>query len=561
MKLGDFGISKRVSNPSTALRTEVGTRAFLAPETTPDNYEETFQYTNAVDMWSLGCVIYNVLAHSLPYPNSRAKSFPFPTQPLKDRVNDQGVNLLKCLLRVDPSTRWTAQKAVTHPWLHASGEGSSAAAEDATKNASPIAQRERSSEGQDKSHRSSDQVEMPTSISSVEKTRPRSADRTEISFNQLTTQSSRHPGNNGRSNSSSTNVGGRRTSSNMLSPPSKNGISDSFENLRTEALTPRRARYHLPKDSSRGLHEGTTINEPTSSPITPTIRSRPSNIGLGTSSSSSDDEDEGAPRKEPLVKVHHNALPIRRPQRLEKQAAEDTELVDTLRYIYEQKRPPDQSKIARALELIIKGVDLETRSDGRTALHWALRYERKEGDLFSQILHELLERGADVDARDEFGRTALHLALGLGRVDSKNVIELVRQLLENGANVNARNHFSDTPLHYAARYSYGECIYVLLVAGARVNDLDADGSTALHWVVYNGHHGETVAEQLILAGIDMNVIDRYGMTALHKARSRKKHGVIKVLEAAQKTSSVPQEGIDARSRRPIGKHVFARENQ
>ncbi len=142
MKLGDFGISKRVSNQSTALRTEVGTRAFSAPETTPDDYEETFQYTNAVDMWSLGCVIYNVLAHSLPYKNSHAKSLPFPTQPLKDKVNDQGINLLECLLRVDPSTRWTAQKAVKHEWLDASSEASFAAAEDATGNANSVAQSE-----------------------------------------------------------------------------------------------------------------------------------------------------------------------------------------------------------------------------------------------------------------------------------------------------------------------------------------------------------------------------------------------------------------------------------
>ena len=535
MKLGDFGISKRVSNPSTALRTEVGTRAFSAPETTPDDYEETFQYTNAVDMWSLGCVIYNVLAHSLPYPNSRAKSFPFPTQPLKDRVNDQGVNLLECLLRVDPSTRWTAQKAVTHPWLHASDEGSSAGAEDATKNASPIAQRERSSEGQDKSHRSSDQVDMPTSISSVEKTRPRSADRTERSFSQSTTQSSRHPANNGQSNSSSTDVSGRRTSSNMLSPPSKNGISDSFENLGTETLTPRRARYHLPKDSSRGLHEGTTIKKPSSSPTTPTIRSRPSNIELETSSSNSDDEDGGATRKEPLVKVHQNVLPMRRPQRLEKQAAENTELVDTLRYLFEQKDPPDQNRIARALELISNGANLETRLYGQTALHWAVICYLKQGGAVRQILHELLERGADVDARDEKGYTTLHIALFYNLGHKNEDKEIVRQLLKYKPDVNAKISSSCTPLHYAAFLSCGESIDMLLAAGARVNELDDRGHTALHWAVYNESHGEIVAEQLILAGIDMDVLDRCSISALDSARELNKPGVIKVLEKAQKT--------------------------
>ena len=126
-------------NQSTALRSEVGTRPFLAPEATPDDYEETFQYTNAVDLWSLGCVIYNVLAHSLPYRNNRAKRSPFPIQPLKDRVSNQGMNFLECLLTVDPSLRWTAQKAAKHPWLEASGGASSAGVKDATEDANFIA--------------------------------------------------------------------------------------------------------------------------------------------------------------------------------------------------------------------------------------------------------------------------------------------------------------------------------------------------------------------------------------------------------------------------------------
>ena len=541
MKLGDFGISKRVSNASTALRTEVGTRAFSAPETIPDDYEETFHYTNAVDMWSLGCVIYNVLAHILPYPNSRAKSFPFPTQPLKDRVNDQGINLLECLLRVDGSTRWTAQKAVTHPWLHASGEGSSAA-EGATKNASPVAQRERSNESQGKIHRPGDPVDMPTFNSSVEKTRPKSADRKETPFNQSTTQSSRHRGNNDQSNSSSINGGRRRTSSNTLIPPSKYGIIDSTEDLGTETLTPRRAKYHMPKDASHGLHEGDTIKKPTSSPITPTIGSRPSKTGLGTASSSSDDEDEGVTQKEPLVKVHHNALPMRPLQNLEKQGAGKTELVDTLRYLYRQSGPPDQNRIARALELISDGVDLETRNDGETALHLAMRCYLKNGAAVSQILHELLERGADVDARDQSGNTALHIAI-LYKLTYNNEdgIETVRQILKYKPDVNAKGFASCTPLHLAACSSWGECIDMLLAAGARVNARAADGWTALHWAVYNEHQGESVAEQLILAGIDINVIDKYGRTALDLARREGLYVIIEVLEEAEEKRRRPHE--------------------
>ena len=318
----------------------------------------------------------------------------------------------------------------------------------------------------------------------------------------------------------------------------------------------------MPKDASHGLHEGDMIKMPTSSPITPTIGSRPSKTGLGTASSSSDDEDEGVTQKEPLVKVHHNALPMRPLQNLEKQGAGKTELVDTLLYLYRQWNPPDQNRIARALELISNGVDLETRSNGDTALHLAVYFHLMKGVAVSQILHELLERGADVDAQDEAGHTALHIAVYYSvAYTDEDRIEIVRQLLTYKPDVNAKDIASCTPLHLAAFSSCGECINMLLAAGARVNELDGDGRTALHWAVYSGHHGESVAEQLILAGININVIDGDGMTALHRARDMNKHGFIKVLETAQKTSSVPQEGIDARSRRPIGKYVFAIENQ
>ena len=599
----------------------MGTRAFSAPETIPDDYEETFQYTNAVDMWSLGCVIYNILAHSLPYNDSRAKNLPFPTQPLEDRVDSQGINLLECLLRVDPSTRWTAQEAVKHPWLEASGEASFAAAEDAAGVARSVAQPERPNESQDKPVRLDEQVDMPTFISSMEKTCPKPKDQTETPMNQLISQSPEFRGKNGQIVSRSDSDGRRRNTSNTLTLP-RYRLYDSSEDPGTETLTPRRAKYHLPEDASRGSHEGNMINKPASSPVMPTIVSRtrrqisklastsasrdrtssldttdpswevilgelksmgitedqieenidfirdyiqkreakgalttppvtpakasiPSNIGLGIKSSGSDNKDEGAKQKEPSVKVHHNPLAMQRHQITEEQAEENMDLVTTLQDIERQNGDPEQNKIATALELIRKGVDLELRSNGETALHLAVRICcYKNAGHATQICHELLERGADVNALNGIGQTALHIAVMSNPFyHNENRAEIVRQLLRYKADVNAKSEkVLRTPLHYAAKYSSRECINVLLAAGARVNELDEQGQTALHVASPNGPYGGIIARKLILAGIDINVIDKSGKTALDIAVRCRSSYVIEVIKKKQDALDMARDG-------------------
>src|ERR1700743_1024640 len=63
VKLGDFGVSKRIlADGSTTLHTPVSTQAYSAPEVLGlDSNSETSDYTNSVDIWSLGGVIYELL--------------------------------------------------------------------------------------------------------------------------------------------------------------------------------------------------------------------------------------------------------------------------------------------------------------------------------------------------------------------------------------------------------------------------------------------------------------------------------------------------------------------
>ena len=64
VKLGDFGISKQIQPQDTTIfHAQVSTRIYAAPEVLGlDSNSETSAYTNSVDIWSLGCVIYKLLA-------------------------------------------------------------------------------------------------------------------------------------------------------------------------------------------------------------------------------------------------------------------------------------------------------------------------------------------------------------------------------------------------------------------------------------------------------------------------------------------------------------------
>ena len=72
VKIGDFGVAKRIQDDGTALKTETGTRDYLAPEVSGHIDEENFVYSNAVDMWSLGCIMYKLVVRKSPFDDAVA---------------------------------------------------------------------------------------------------------------------------------------------------------------------------------------------------------------------------------------------------------------------------------------------------------------------------------------------------------------------------------------------------------------------------------------------------------------------------------------------------------
>jgi len=105
-----------------------------------------------------------------------------------------------------------------------------------------------------------------------------------------------------------------------------------------------------------------------------------------------------------------------------------------------------------------------------------------------QMAALLLERGADLMAKDEKGRTALHLAAAAGRT------KVVEFLLSRGAEIDARDSQGRTPLMLAASRGRKQTVKLLLDKGADPNAVDQEGNRPLELA-----RGEEVMEMLFLA--------------------------------------------------------------
>jgi calcium/calmodulin-dependent protein kinase I len=125
IKIGDFGISKRVEDHQTAFRTFNGTMGFIAPEilglveTEPGNEG----YTVSVDIWAMGVIAFRILTGKLPIPMERLADYVrgklnFPGDILETHhVSVEGCEFVGGLMMPHPNDRMTADKALLHAWL------------------------------------------------------------------------------------------------------------------------------------------------------------------------------------------------------------------------------------------------------------------------------------------------------------------------------------------------------------------------------------------------------------------------------------------------------------
>lgn len=125
-----------------------------------------------------------------------------------------------------------------------------------------------------------------------------------------------------------------------------------------------------------------------------------------------------------------------------------------------------EEKYALATMLLDKGADPNLANDDkRTPLLVVIRkgfntvsYVRQPQS--ARVVNGLLERGADVNARDIDGTTPLEEAARIGDA------ETIRALVVRGANVATKNNDGETPLDIAARELRGLAVRALIEMGA-----------------------------------------------------------------------------------------------
>lgn len=126
IKLGDFGIARRIFTEHNSRLTRIGTSDYMAPEILfeSNDDEQNLPHTLAIDMWSLGCVLFRLLTQGFPFPQGRDLRLylrsrkPFPSDILiKHNVSEDGVSLISKMMKSNPADRMTVTMALLHSWV------------------------------------------------------------------------------------------------------------------------------------------------------------------------------------------------------------------------------------------------------------------------------------------------------------------------------------------------------------------------------------------------------------------------------------------------------------
>jgi len=152
-------------------------------------------------------------------------------------------------------------------------------------------------------------------------------------------------------------------------------------------------------------------------------------------------------------------------------------------------------------------ISAKTASE-ETPLHYAA------GNGHVEAIKTLKKMGANVSAKTAYEQTPLHNAAWNGHV------EAIKTLKKMGANVSAKTAYEQTPLHYAAWNGHIEAFKTLKEMGADVSAKDEAGDTPMRYAIQRGHF--KAIQALREVGVDVLAKDDNQKTPM---RSRQGFGL------------------------------------
>ncbi|CAF3495384.1 unnamed protein product [Fusarium graminearum] len=544
VKLGDFGISKRIGVDPNITTSSVGTMLYMAPELFHVNSSEilTSDYREA-DLWSLGITIFFILTNAVPFqtPASTIKfaqnsGEPFPRALLEHYgVTEEGQAFIRETLRPEPGTRSNVAMAMDHAWVQALFP--SAPASGTQSRPSTISSRRSSMDVDGVTQGATTEIStlssQPVSQGQCDERHcasnpPRQQAPSQGSFETATVNEATadvFTGTHNRpfaENKSETLLNIKR-----LHDAARRGRVNDVKMLLDQGVSP--AAFY---DGKSPLHTSTMLGNVE---VTRLLCDRRVDI------EAKDEHDRTALILAALSSKHETLKLL-----LEKGA--DIEAKD--KYDRTALILTALSSRHKTLKLLLeKGADIEAKDEaGRTALILAVEFSSHEtlelllekgADIEAKdkcdntaliqaalcsrhkTLKLLLEKGADIEAKDEAGRTALILTALCSRHKT------LKLLLEKGADIEAKDEAGRTALILAVRFSSHEILELLLEKGADIEAKDEAGSTALILAARFSSH-ETL-ELLLEKGANVNARDESGRTSLTLAQIYNEKPVVGVL--------------------------------
>ncbi|XP_040281993.1 serine/threonine-protein kinase Nek5 isoform X2 [Bufo bufo] len=116
-KLGDFGIARMMNNTMELARTCVGTPYYLSPEIC-----ENRPYNNKTDIWSLGCVLYELCTLKHPFEDNNLRQLVLRIcrgryEPLSPKYSYDLRALISQLFKISPRDRPSITSILKKPFL------------------------------------------------------------------------------------------------------------------------------------------------------------------------------------------------------------------------------------------------------------------------------------------------------------------------------------------------------------------------------------------------------------------------------------------------------------